>query len=81
MWIIRDYDNVCTFSNNGWVIPSAAASIIKDQVFYTLLMDDFDIYIDRTGMIAKEDVQRVVNKYLDTNNLFTSIAGPVEKNI
>ena len=56
MWIIRDYENVCTFSNNGWVTPSAAASIIKDRVFYTLLMDDFDIYIDRIGMITKEDV-------------------------
>jgi hypothetical protein len=32
-------------------------------------------------MITKEDIQRVANKYLDTNNLFTIIAEPVEKNI
>jgi hypothetical protein len=44
-------------------------------------MDDFDIYIDGTGMITKEDVQGVANKNVDTNNLFTSIAGPAEKNI
>jgi zinc protease len=57
------------------------ASIVKDQIFYNLPMDDFDTYVDRIGKITKDDVQRVANKYLDTNNLVITIAGPVEENI
>ncbi len=57
------------------------ASIVRDQVYYHLLMDDFDTYPERLAKVTKEDVQRVAQKYLDTKNLVITVAGPVDENV
>jgi zinc protease len=57
------------------------AAVIKDQIYYHLPMDDFDTYPDRLAKITKEDVQRVAQKYLDTQNLVITVAGPVDENV
>jgi zinc protease len=57
------------------------ASIVRDQVYYHLPMDDFDTYPERLAKVTKEDVQRVAQKYLDTQNLVITVAGPVEENL